>query len=320
MPHHFSTGVTGGTQRTDDIRLFGDVVGNRDGKDKRQNHNNNIEECHNHGLIAAHVVTSKDDRLVQIFRQEVSQHTVLSQNRHQIFCHILCLSIIFRRIIIEPTVAVVDVIVPQRIKAVIGHNADTEFIVVKHHIRCVLKQRRIIREGYDTGDMQRCICHTEIIADLQLMVFRIQTIDCYVLLCLGHIAVQQADLIDILSLCEYPECTFEIIRLFFFIKVRVHLDAAVFLDVGKCLICGRLRKFKVAVLDVVLIKAFMIGSDQTVVCHQKSGDKGDGHDKKQKDNQIFSQLAFQFPGQTLVQWILCSLRHGLPLQFCCRNL
>lgn len=45
-------------------------------------------------------------------------------------------------------------------------------------------------------------------------------------------------------------------------------------------------------LNVVFLKALIIGCKHTVICNQKTGYKSDGQSHKQKDYNVFSKITF----------------------------
>ena len=55
---------------------------------------------------------AKINRLIEILRQEIGQHTILCQNRHQIFRHVLGFGIVLRCGVITPAVVIVQVVFP----------------------------------------------------------------------------------------------------------------------------------------------------------------------------------------------------------------
>ena len=70
-----------------------------------------------------------------------------------------------------------------------------------------------------------------------------------------------------------------------------------------CITC-LLGQGKIAILYVVLFKAFVIRGQHTVIRYEKSGDESDRSCHEQKNHKIFSDIANQFPRKPLHQWIL----------------
>ena len=87
MPHQFTLGITGCTQRTNNRSFFGNGIAGGNSKDKRQNHHNNIQEYDEHNPVAAHVISGKVNGLVVVCRQESFQ---LHWNLLRIGCRSRC--------------------------------------------------------------------------------------------------------------------------------------------------------------------------------------------------------------------------------------
>ena len=58
--------------------------------------------------------------------------------------------------------------------------------------------------------------------------------------------------------------------------------------------------------NIIFFETLIIDCQHTVISHQKSGHKTNGQCQKQKNNNIFSKITFQFSWKTFPQWILHS--------------
>ena len=302
MADQFVFRIAAGKEGADDIGLLDDGSPNGHGKDKGHNGDDDIQQHNDHGPVAAHVIPCKADRLVEIPGNEALKRGLLVYCRHHILGHILFLLLIFRRCIIEPAVAVEEPVLRKLGKALLRYNSHAELKGIKHGVVVVLKQSAVVRQGDEAGNCPVLALGGKDIPHRQAVVIGVHPVDGDLVPPDWEAAGHEAGGIHLLPGLEDAQCC-PIVKGFFNVKVIVKADAHL-ADIFLLGLIQLLFHPEVAVLHVVFFKALIVGDEHAAVRHQKTGNQGNGHGKKQKNHDILPCLAPEFPEYPLAKRIL----------------
>ena len=106
MKNQFPPGISGCTECTDNAGFFSNGIADGNSKYKCHDHHNNIKQHDHHRLITAHIISGKNNCLIQVLRYKSFQCNDFSDIFHQFFGNFLFLLLCFRFLIIYPGIIV----------------------------------------------------------------------------------------------------------------------------------------------------------------------------------------------------------------------
>ena len=159
MRHQFPARVTRSAECSDRGRLPGYRIADCNGKNKSDNHNQNIEQHTAHRLVRSHIIRRKMNGRVRIFRNIILNLRIRDNHLRQQGFHKIIRQIFFCRLIrrfchIVPRIIIVHLLVQAR-KSVFRHHRHIEFQRIKHQIRTFFMQCGIIDIGDQSDDTIR---------------------------------------------------------------------------------------------------------------------------------------------------------------------
>ena len=298
VAHQLAPAVAGGPQRADDARLFGDGIGRSNGKHKGHNGNDDVEQHGNHGAVAAQVVTGKDDGLVLILGHKILQGRRFVDDFHKVGGCVLLGAIVRRGGVVLPGV-VPGLLFWQGIERLLRDDGHTELDGVEHRVRIILKQAAVIRQGHIAGDgpgLAVCVGHG--IAHRDAVVLGIHAVQAHLTGGGRHGTLHQADGVDLgaVRVDAQRAAVFHggltVVQV-----VQGHTCAGDRLKLGAVEL---LFHAEVAILDVVFLKALVVGGDHAGAGHKEARHKADGGDEQNGDDGVLAHLAAQFAQHAFV--------------------
>ena len=151
MSDKLSLCVTGGAERSDCGRFLCDGIAYGHRKNEGNDHNQNIQQHTAHCLVRPHVFRCKSDRGVCVLRRIILQlvvacHRLCQQGLHKVIREMFLLFFIRRVGHILPRIHIMKCF-PQTCKALVRHHRHIKLERVKHQIRALLMQGRVIDIG-----------------------------------------------------------------------------------------------------------------------------------------------------------------------------
>ena len=192
--------------------------------------------------------------------------------------------------------------IPHAVKALLGHDRHAKFDGVEHHVRGAGIQSAVIRQGNQSGNTQGLLPHRQRIPHGQAVVVRIHPVNGDLIRPLRQCTLHQANLIHLFPIDKDPQGAVHLGGFTLQVEIRVHRQLLPVQPLQQRIICLGIQ-LKVAILNVVFVKAFIVGNDHAPVGNQKAGHNGNHTRQEQKQHKVLANLAFQLPGQPLVQRI-----------------
>ena len=322
MQHDLASTIAAGEQRADDGALLLDGGVGKDHKDERHNHDDDVEQRHPHHGIAVYVVARVANALVGIGVDQIV-HACIGVGQ--------CLDHILLGVdaVCGGEVAIgkgkgVGVGrraagILERGKAGIGDLGHAIGDGVHRKVRIVEEQRLAVGLGHDAADGVGAALKLDLIAHGEIVVGGEDTVDCHLIVRLGLLALTVGRDIDLGAVrIGAQRALGAVVAGGLFDdgvdgEILVERDAA---GIVSCalgcfeLIVGSLEGGgHAAVLDRVRIAHVVDKAADGMRCEQKARGKGDASAHKQKDAQVFADIAAQLARKTF-----CERCHGAAYQ------
>ena len=265
MPDQFASGITGCPKCSDNAGFFRDRIAGCDAKYKCHDHNDDIQKHDHHCLIASHIVTGKNDRLILILWNKIFQCDYFSHCLHQIFGNIFFLDLALWLFIVSPGIVILEFVLIENVKFFLRYQTNTKFYCIKHCVAVVLKQAAVIGKCNEPCDRPGFCSILQRISDLQVIVIRIHTVDCDLACFFCQFSIHQADFVDICTVLEETHRT-AIGESIFYIIVLIDFDAF-FFDRFALSTVQPLSGAEVSIFDVVFFKSLIVCLDHTAICN-----------------------------------------------------
>ena len=322
MQHDLAAAIAAGEQRADDGALLLDGGVGEHHKDKRHDHDDDVEQRHPHHGVAVHVVARIANALIGIgIDQIVHARIGIGQRLDHILLRIDAIR--------GGEIAVgkgegVGVGrratgILERGKAGIGDLCHAVRDGVHRKVRIVEEQRLAIGLGHDAADGVGAALKLDLIADGEVVVGGEDTVDCHLIVRLGLPALTVGRDIDLGAVrIGAQRALGAIVAGGLFDdgvdgEILVERDAT---DVAGCILGGLELVFgslegggHAAVLDRVLVAHVVDEAADGMRREQKARGKGDASAHKQKDAQVLADIAAQLARETF-----CERCHGAAYQ------
>ena len=322
MQHDLASTIAAGEQRADDGALLLDGRVGKDHKDERHNHDNNVEQRHPHHGVAVHVVAGVANALVGIGVDQIVHACIgIGERLHHILLRIDAVRGGEVAIGKGEGVGVGGCAagVLERGKAGVGNLGHAVRDGVHRKVRIVEEQRLAIGLGHDAADGVGATLELDLIAHGEVVVGGEDTVDGHLIVRLGLLALTVGRDIDLGAVrIGAQRALGAVVAGDLFDddvdgEILVERDAA---DVAGCilgcpeLVFGGLEGGgHAAVLDRVRIAHVVDKAADGMRCEQKARGKGDASAHKQKDTQVFADIAAQLARETF-----CERCHGAAYQ------
>ena len=200
MADKLAAGVPGSAKRADRLRFLFQGALREHRHDERQHEHDDVQHRREHRLVVTHVVARELDRVVVVVLHEIVEHVARSADiAHDHVLDILCLVVAFlqtkRPVVVVPDIAVRKAAGAEAVKSVLRDQPDRKVGGVEHHIGVVLVQAAVVRQGDQAAHGQGAAAGSDLIADADPVVLRIQPVDGDLIVCLWKRPVQQARLV-----------------------------------------------------------------------------------------------------------------------------
>ena len=298
MAHQLAPAVTGSAQRADDARFFGDSIRRSNGKYECHNRNDDVKQHRNHGAVTAEVIARKDDGLVFVLGHKSLQGRRFVDELHKVRRSVLFGTVVGRGGIVLPGV-VPDLLLRQCVKLLGRDDSNTEFDGIKHRIRIIFEQAAVVRQGHIARDGPAfAVFIGQRIADGNAVVLGIHAVNADLAARGGHRTLHQADGVDLRAVGVDAQCAavgdggLAVVQV-----VQRHARAGQRLELGAVEL---LFHAEVAILDVVLFKALVVGSDHAGPGHEEARDKADGCHQQNGNDGVLAHFAAQFAQHAFV--------------------
>ena len=322
VQHDLATAIAAGEQRADDGALLLDGGIGKDHKDKRHDHDDDVEQRHPHHGVAVHVVARIANALVGIGVDEVIHACIgIGERLHHILLGIgaICSGEVAIGKGEGVRIARRAAGILERGKAGIGDLGHAIGDGVHRKVRIVEEQRLAIGLGHDAADGVGATLKLDLIAHGEVVVGGEDTVDGYLIVRLGLPALTVGRDIDLGAVRVGAQRALGAVvagRLFddgIDREVLVERNAA---DVAGCilgcleLVFGGLEGGgHAAVLDRVCIAHVVNEAADGMRREQKARREGDASAHKQKDAQVLADIAAQLARETF-----CERCHGAAYQ------
>ena len=322
MQHNLASTIAAGEQRANDGALLLDGGVSEYHKDKRHDHDDDVEQRHPHHGVAVHVVTRVANALVGIGVDEVIHARIgVGQCLHHILLGIGAVR--GGEIAIGKGKGVGvgrrAAGILERGKAGIGDLGHTIGDGVHRKVRIVEEQRLAIGLGHDAADGVGAALKLDLIAHGQVVVGGKNAVDCYLVVRLGLLALTVGRDIDLGAVrIGAQRALGAVVAGGLFDdgvdgEILVERNAA---DVAGCIL-GRLELVfgglegggHAAVLNRVRIAHVVDKAADGMRCEQKARGESDASAHKQKDAQVLADIAAQLARETF-----CESCHGAAYQ------
>ena len=322
VQHNLATTIAAGEQRADDGALLLDGGVGKDHKDKRHDHDDNVEQRHPHRRVAVHVVARIANALIGIGVDEVIHARIgIGQRLDHILLRIGAVHGGEIAIGKGEGVGVGGCAagVLKRGKAGVGDLGHAIGDGVHRKVRIVEEQRLAIGLGHDAADGVGATLELDLIAHGEIVVGGEDTVDCHLIVRLGLLALTVGRDIDLGAVrIGAQRALGAVVAGGLFDdgvdgEILVERDAA---DVvGRVLGCLELTVGSLeggghaAVLNRVRIAHVVDKATDGMRREQKARGKGDASAHKQKDAQVLADIAAQLARETF-----CERCHGAAYQ------
>ena len=137
MAQKLSFRISGSMKSSDHCGFPHNRVADRHGKYKCKYDDQDIEKYDYHSLVASHIIARKINCLIgnpwdNCVNFNVSRQDLICQSFDEVFRKLLLFFLIFRRIVVLPTVVIVDIFLGKSFESVFCHDSHTEFDRIEH--------------------------------------------------------------------------------------------------------------------------------------------------------------------------------------------